>query len=81
MDTIKKQTKRWWPAVFAAGRYITYNALLAYHSWHIAMKDQWSALTDWDRINVGCSIGLSVLVAIGAVMNGSWTKAAGDQPK
>lgn len=79
MDLIKLHTKRWLPAYLAAARYVTYNALLTYHSWHIAMKDQWMSLTNWDKINVVCSILLSVLVAFGAIMNGSWTKAAGDQ--
>jgi hypothetical protein len=75
METLRQQTVRWWPAAFAAARYVTYNALLTYHGWHIAMKDEWGKLSDWDQINVGCSVGLSVLVALGAIMNGSWHRS------
>ncbi len=81
METLKRTSKRWWPAVFAASRYVAYNALLAYHTWHIAVKDIWPQLTSWDKINVGCSVGLSILVAIGAVMNDKWSKARQPEEK
>jgi len=81
METLKKVTTRFWPALFATLRYITYNALLSYHQWHIAVKDSWSALTDWDKINVSCNIGLSVLVALGAVMNDKWSRARNENNK
>lgn len=75
METIKRKTSQWWPAWLAALRYITYSALLAYHTWHVAVKDIWNQLTSWDQINVACSVGLNVLLALGAIMNGSWQKA------
>ena len=75
METIKQHTARWWPAVLAAGRYIAYSAILSYHQWHVTMKDQWDTITQWDRINILCTVALSVLVALGAIMNGSWQKA------
>jgi len=75
METIKQHTARWWPALLAASRYILYSAVLSYHQWHVGMKDNWNALTQWDRINVGCTVILSILVALGAIMNGSWQKA------
>ena len=78
METLRVQTKRWWPAAFAAARYVAYMALLTYHQWHISMKDQWNNLTEWDQINVICAIGLSILIALGAIMNDKWSKARND---
>lgn len=75
METLRQQTVRWWPGVLAAVRYTLYNAVLTYHGWHTAMKDDWDKISDWDIINVGCLVGLSVLVALGAIMNGSWHRS------
>jgi len=75
METLKQHTARWWPAVLGMARYVMYSAILTYHQWHVAMKDSWDSLTSWDQINVSCAVVLNMLVAIGAIMNGSWQKA------
>lgn len=76
METIKRHSARWWPAVFAAMRYVLFQTLVAYHAWIISVKDSWDQLANWDKYNMACLVALAALGAIGAVMNGSWQKAA-----
>lgn len=75
METLKQHTARWWLAWLAAARYILFQTLVAYHTWHIGMKDAWDKMTTWDYVNVGCLAILAALGALGAIMNGSWQKA------
>jgi hypothetical protein len=70
-----ERIRRWFPAWFAATRYIVYNMALAYSGWLVAVKDQWSELSSWDHQNVAIIVLLAALTALGAVMNGTWQAA------
>ena len=75
METLKQTFNRHGASIAAMARYVTYAAVLSYSQWHISVKDSWTTLTSWDQINVACAVVLNMLVAIGAVMNGTWQKA------
>lgn len=67
--------KNWFPAWFAATRYVAYNVALAYSGWLVSVKEHWGELSSWDYRNVTVILVLAALTALGAVMNGSWNEA------
>ena len=75
METIQRKAKNWWPAFFAATRYVAYNVLLTYSAWLHVVKDRWETLTSWDRYVIATELSLAALLALGAIMNGTWTEA------
>jgi len=75
MEKIQRKAKNWWPAIFAAARYVAYNVLLAYLTWLHVVKDRWDTLTMWDRHVLAAELGLAALLALGAIMNDRWTEA------
>jgi hypothetical protein len=79
METLKQTFNRRGASIAAMARYVTYSAVLSYYQWHVSMKDGWDKITSWDQVNVACVVVLSMLVAIGAVMNGTWQKAKDDK--
>jgi len=79
METLKQTFNRHGASIAAMARYVTYAAVVSYSQWHISVKDSWTTLTSWDQINVTCAVVLNMLVAIGAVMNGTWQKAKDDK--
>lgn len=70
--------KKWFPAWFAATRYVLYNVTLAYSGWLVSVKERWEDLSGWDYRNVSVILVLAALTALGAIMNGSWEKAKND---
>lgn len=72
MSTLIRKGKVWWPALFAAARYVLYNVVLTYGTWLHSKKDSWDSLTSWDMHDVTVQLVLAMLVAIGAIMNRSW---------
>lgn len=76
MTTLIRKGKIWWPALFAAGRYVLYNVVLAYSVWLHANKDNWDKLSQWDYHDVATQLILAALVALGAIMNKTWHSAA-----
>jgi len=80
MKRLLHRAKVWGPAVFAVVRYVLYNMVLTYSVWLHANKDNWNVLTDWDMHDISTQLILSMLIALGAVMNKSW-KTATDKDK
>lgn len=75
MEKFRPKVKNWWPAFFAAGRYVAYYVLSSYLAWLHVVKDSWETLDRWDFHVLAAKLGLDALMALGAVMNGTWSAA------
>lgn len=79
METLKKQSARWWPAWVAATRYVLLIQFGALATWLEVVTPRWGELNslDWAKLAVGqfCLF----LGTMGAVMNDKWQKARESQ--
>lgn len=79
-EKLKRVSLTWFPAWMAAFRYCLLAGVVAF----VGLLDQynpetWAALTSYDRWRIAGTLAAAVLTAMGAVMNGSWQKAAARQ--
>lgn len=80
METLKRETARWWPAVFAAVRYVLIQQLTAIGLWLDAVTPRWGELSELDYYKFFVAQGISLLGTLGAVMNDKWHKARNIPP-
>ena len=80
METLKRESARWWPAVIAAGRYILLTNLTAAALWLEAVTPRWAELTDLDWSKFWLSQAITCLTTVGAIMNDKWSKARNVPP-
>jgi len=63
-------------ACVAMARYVSYAVLITFSEWlRQAGEQKWDQMTSYETASLLTSLGLSALVAIGAIMNGSWHEA------
>lgn len=80
METLKRESARWWPAMFAAGRYILLVNLTAAALWVDTVAPRWTELTSLDWTRFALAQAMSLLTTLGAVMNDKWSKARNIPP-
>lgn len=79
-ENLKRIGGRWLPAWMAALRYCALAMVVAF----VGLLDQydaetWARLTSYDFWRIASTVAAAGLTAMGAVMNGSWQKAAAKQ--
>lgn len=80
METLRRESARWWPAVVAAIRYTALTNASAALLWLEAVTPRWAELTDLDWKKFWLSQFITFLTTVGAIMNDKWSKARNIPP-
>lgn len=73
-------TKKHYAAWLAMARYVMYAVLVTFSDWLRQLgEDKWNNLTSYETTSLVTSLGLSALVAIGAIMNNRWHEAKNEK--